>query len=179
MSNLCDASRSILIIVDLQERLMPAIDEGAEVVKNAVILAKAAKVLGVPVIGTAQNPAGLGPNLPEIHALCDWIISKTDFDACAEPGFLAAVETARDDLIVLGCEAHVCALQTVLGLRARQHSVRFVVDAIGSRHPLNKTMAINRAKEAGAQLVTSEMVLFEWLRNSRHQNFRELTKLIK
>ena len=167
MSSLCDASRSILIVVDLQERLMPTIHDGAEVIKNVVILATAAKSFGVPVIGTAQNPAGLGPNLPQIRALCERIISKTDFDACAEPEFLEALAIGRNELIVVGCEAHVCVLQTMLGLRARQHSVRFVVDAIGSRHPLNKTIAMDRAKEAGAQLLTTEMVLFEWLPSSR------------
>ena len=179
MSHLCDASRSTLIIIDLQERLMPAIHEGEAVVANALRLAQAARLLGIPVIGTAQNPEGLGPNVPAVHALCDQVIAKMDFDACAEPDFLQALETPRDDLIVAGCEAHVCTLQTVLGLLSRKCRVRLAADATGSRQPFSKTVALERARAAGAQLVTTEMVLFEWLRTCRHPRFKDVLKLVK
>lgn len=179
MNLLCDATRSTLIVIDLQERLMPAIADGAAVVRQAVILAQAARALGVPVIGTAQYPTGLGHNLPEIHALCDQVVEKINFDACAAPAFLESLDPARDDLIVIGCEAHVCVLQTVLGLLARQHRVRVVVDAIGSRQALNKAVGIERMRTAGAELVTTEMVVFEWLGNSAHPQFKELMRLIK
>jgi nicotinamidase-related amidase len=179
MNGLCDAARSTLIVIDLQQRLMPAIHDGAGVVKHALILAGAAKALGIPVIGTAQNPEGLGPNVAEVNALCDRVIAKTGFDGCAQPEFLAALDNGRGDLIVAGCEAHVCTLQTVLGLLERGRKVRLVVDATGSRRPLNKDIALDRAKAAGAELVTTEMVLFEWMRDSRHPKFRELLRLIK
>ena len=179
MPTLCDASRATLIVIDLQERLMPAIDEGATVIRHAVMLAQAAKLLGVPVIGTAQYPAGLGQNVAEVQALCDRVIPKTDFDAGAEPAFLTALHPARDDLVVIGCEAHVCVLLTVLGLLRGKRRIRLVVDAIGSRQPFNKIMAMERAKAAGADLVTTEMVLFEWMRSCTHPRFKEVLQLLK
>ncbi|RJF97314.1 isochorismatase family protein [Noviherbaspirillum saxi] len=179
MSSLCDPSRATLVIIDLQERLMPAIHDSASVVANALRLAQTARLLAVPVVGTAQSPSGLGPNVPEIGALCDSVIAKTDFDACAERAFMDLLREERGDLIIAGCEAHVCVLQTVLGLRARQRRVRLVADGIGSRVPFNKTIALERAKAAGAELVTTEMVLFEWMRNSTHPRFKDMLKLIR
>ena len=180
MNTLCDVLQSTLVMIDLQERLMPAIHDNEAVAGNARRLAQAAKLLDVPVIGTAQYPAGLGPNVADLHALCDTVIAKNDFDACGEPAFMAAPDAAgRADLIVAGCEAHVCVLQTVLGLLRHKRRVRLVADAIGSRLPLNKAIAIGRAKAAGAELVTTEMVLFEWMRSSEHPRFREVLRLIK
>lgn len=179
MSLLCVASRSTLIVIDVQHRLMPKIHEGEAVVKNALILARAAKALDIPIVGTVQYPEGLGPNEPELHALCDEMISKTDFDACAEPALLAALSESRSELIVVGCEAHVCVLQTVLGLRAHGRAVRLVVDATGSRAPHNKAIALGRMQAAGVELVTTEMVVFEWMRSCKHPRFKELLELIK
>jgi nicotinamidase-related amidase len=179
MNTLCDMSRSVLIVIDLQERLMPVINEGAAVMKRARILAQAAKTLGVPVIGTAQNSSRLGHNAPEIGEFFDRVVEKDDFDACAAPGFLESLPPSRDQLIVTGCEAHVCVLQTALGLLARKREVRLIADAVGSRDPLNKDAALQRAQAAGAQILTSEMVIFEWLRDCHHPSFRQLLGLIK
>lgn len=182
MNGLCDASRSTLIIIDLQERLMPAIHEGDAVVRNALRLAQTAKLLGIPVLGTAQNPQGLGPNVAEVHAQCDRVFAKMDFDACAEQAFLDALAVERgerDDLIVAGCEAHVCVLQSVLGLLGRGHRVRLVADATGSRVPFNKQIALERARDAGAELLTTEMVLFEWMRSAEHPRFKDMLRLVK
>ena len=179
MNYLCDISRSVLIIIDLQEKLMPVIEDGAQVVQRASILANAAKLLDIPVWGTAQQPLRLGPTVPEIHLMLDRTVEKTDFDACANQEFLDLLLPNRDELFVLGCEAHVCVLQTVLGLLHRKRRVKLVVDAIGSRQNINKAFAIERARSAGADIVTSEMVMFEWMRNSDHPKFREILKLIK
>jgi len=179
MSYLCEASRSALIIIDLQEKLMPVIADGAEIVRRALILAKVARLLDVPVLGTAQQPLRLGHTVTEIKPLLDRTVEKNDFDATANPAFLNMLEQERDELIVLGCEAHVCVLQTVLGLLHRKRRVKLVVDAIGSRQNLNKIIAIDRARSAGAEIVTSEMVMFEWIRNSEHPKFREILRLIK
>ncbi|SNS10833.1 Nicotinamidase-related amidase [Noviherbaspirillum humi] len=176
---LCDASRSALIVIDLQQRLMPAIHAGEQVIQRAHILAQAARALGVPVIGTAQTPAKLGPNVADLHALCNQVVEKDSFDACAEPAFLEALPGDRDQFIVVGCEAHVCVLQTVLGLLARRRPARLIADAVGSRDPANKAVALDRARAAGAEILTSEMVVFEWLQDSRHPRFRELMALIK
>jgi nicotinamidase-related amidase len=179
MSLLCDASRSMLVVIDLQNKLMPVISEGKEIVKRALILAQVAKLLEVPIVGTEQQPLRLGGTVPEIAQMFSRRFEKNHFDASAEPGFAECLEPDRDDLIVLGCEAHVCVLQTVLGLRERNQRVRLVVDAIGSRQSANKIAAVDRAKSAGAEIVTSEMVAFEWLRTSEHPRFREALKLIK
>jgi len=179
MNPLCDASSSMLIIIDLQKRLIPVISEGEEIVKRATILAQVAKLLDIPVVGTEQQPLRLGATVPEIGQLFSKRFEKNHFDACAEAGFAEYLEPDRGDLIVLGCEAHVCVLQTVLGLRARNRRVRLVVDAIGSRRSTDKIVAIDRAKSSGAEILTSEMVVFEWLRTSEHPKFREALKLIK
>lgn len=179
MSLLCDASRSMLVVIDLQNKLMPVISEGKEIVKRALILAQVAKLLDIPIVGTEQQPLRLGGTVPEIAQMFSRRFEKNHFDASAEPGFAECLGPDRDDLIVLGCEAHVCVLQTVLGLRERNQRVRLVVDAIGSRQSANKIAAVDRAKSAGAEIVTSEMVAFEWLRTSEHPRFREALKLIK
>lgn len=178
MNDLCDASRSTLILIDLQGRLMPAIDQGDAVLKNARTLAQVATLLRVPVLGTEQNPAGLGPNAPEVKALCAQTFEKMDFDACAEAAFLAALDPEHE-LIVTGCEAHVCVLQTTLGLLRRGRRIRLVADAIGSRQSFNKAVALERAQAAGAQLVTTEMVAFEWMRRCTHPQFRDVLRLLK
>ena len=179
MSGLCDSSRSTLIVIDLQERLMPAIHDGSEVIRRAKILAQAAKILAVPVIGTAQSAARLGPNVAEISAYLDQTLAKDSFNSCAAAEFLAALPDSRGELIVSGCEAHVCVLQTVLGLLRREYKVKLVADAVGSRRPFDKAVALDRAAAAGAEIVTSEMVVFEWLRDSNHAEFRQLLALIK
>jgi nicotinamidase-related amidase len=179
MSYLCETSKSTLIIIDLQEKLMPVIADGAEIVKRALILAKAARLLDVPVLGTEQQPLRLGHTVPEIESMFDRTFEKIDFDASVNPAFLKLLDQDRDELIVLGCEAHVCVLQTVLGLLHRKRRVKLVVDAIGSRQNPNKIIAIDRARSAGAEIVTSEMVIFEWMRNSDHPKFREILKLVK
>ncbi|PFH09882.1 nicotinamidase-related amidase [Collimonas sp. PA-H2] len=179
MSYLSDASRSTLLIVDLQEKLMPVIGDGQQVLRSAVLLAQAARLLSIPVIGTAQQPLRLGRTVAAIEGLLDQTIEKSSFDACTQPQFIAATENGRDELVVLGCEAHVCVLQTVLGLLHRQRRVKLVSDAIGSRQAGDKAAAIERARAAGADIVTSEMLMFEWMRNSEHPKFREILKLIK
>jgi nicotinamidase-related amidase len=179
MSYLCETSDSTLIVIDIQQRLMPVIHEGAEVVKRAAIMAHAAKLLDIPIVGTVQNRTRLGDNVADIHPLLDKVIEKNDFDACAVAEFLASLDPQRKDLIVVGCEAHVCVLQTVLGLLERKWRVRLLVDAIGSRQPLSKTTAIERARSAGAEILTTEMVLFEWMRNSDHPGFKQILNLIK
>ena len=179
MTRLCDASRSALLVIDLQQRLMPAIADGETTVNNALVLARAARLLQVPVIGTEQYPQGLGSSLPEVAALLDLTVSKLDFDASADPALLAALPVAREQLLVTGCEAHVCVLQTVLGLVERGYQPRVVIDAVGSRRPASKAAALERMRAAGVPLLTAEMVVFEWMRSSRHPRFKELLALIK
>ena len=179
MNAACRSSDSTLLIIDAQLRLMPAIDGADELIRRCLQLAVAARELKLPVIGTEQNPAGLGPNVPELKALCDSTFAKFHFSAAAEPGFLAGLPTERKTLVIAGCEAHVCVLQSVMGFIEAGYHVKLVVDAIGSRHAHNREVAIARAASLGADLVTTEMVLFEWLQTSQHPSFRSVSKLIR
>ncbi|MEQ1608017.1 MAG: isochorismatase family protein [Hyphomonadaceae bacterium] len=169
--------RARLIVIDFQTRLMPAIHEGARLVGNAQRLVKAATLLKTPVLVTEQNPKGLGGTVPEL-ADAGPVVTKMSFDACAEPAFLDALQ-ADEELIVCGCEAHVCVGQTVLGLLARRRRVFVVRDAIGARSAENKEAAILRMAGHGAEIITTEMVVFEWLRTSEHPQFRTIAGLIK
>src|SRR3954447_22811035 len=140
---------------------------------------EAARLVEVPVLATEQNPAGLGGNLPEIAALASRTFSKNFFDGTREGAFDGFLPDDGRTVVVAGCEAHVCVLQTVLGLRAKGQPVALVRDAVGSRDPLNRDAALERAKAHGAELVTTEMVVFEWLETSDHPHFREALRLVK
>ncbi len=169
---------STLLIVDFQTRLMPAIDGGAAAVANARRLRAAAELLGVPVLVTEQNAPGLGPTLPELAPPPGELAHKMTFDACRSAGFLGRLE-GRPDVIVAGCETHVCVLQTALGLLDAGHRVHLVRDAVGSRHAESKETAIRRLEHHGADIVTTEMVIFEWLGAADHPRFRDALALVR
>jgi nicotinamidase-related amidase len=168
-----------LLLIDLQQRLMPVIHDNEVVVARSVRLAEAARLLDVPVCATEQNPAGLGPTVAPLAAYPQVVLSKTTFSAAGAPGFPALLPAGIGQIVVAGCEAHVCVLQTVLGLLASGHRVVLAADAVGSRDPADRAAAIERARQHGAEIVTSEMVLFEWLHDSDHPKFREVQKLLK
>ncbi len=176
---LASADGAVLLLVDLQERLMPVIHDAEAVVARAARLAEAAQLLDVPVNATEQNPAGLGRTVAPLAAYPRLVVSKTAFSPVADPGFPALLPGGAGQIVVAGCEAHVCVLQTVLGLLASGHGVLLVADAIGSRDPADRATAIDRARQHGAEVVTSEMVLFEWLRDAQHPKFREVQKLLR
>jgi len=176
---LLDPESAALLLVDLQERLMAVIRDGEAVVARAVRLAEAARLLDVPVCATEQNPAGLGPTVAPLAAYPHVVLAKTTFSAVADPGFSELLPAGASEIIVAGCEAHVCVLQTVLGLRTSGRRVLVAADAVGSRDPADRAAALDRARQHGAEIVTSEMVLFEWLRDSQHPKFREVQKLLK
>lgn len=172
-----DAAGSALLLIDLQARLMPAIDGAEAVVRNTSRLARAARLLDVPVLRTEQNPAGLGRTVDEL-AGCGPVLAKTAFDASGDRGWVG-LPGGRATAVVAGCEAHVCVLQTVLGLRAAGVPVAVVADAVGSRTPANRDAGLARMAGHGAELVTAEMVVFEWLGASDHPRFREVQGLVK
>jgi len=176
---LMTAEGAVLLLIDLQERLMPAIDDNKTVLARAVRLAEAARLLEVPVLATQQYPAGLGPTVAELAGYPQAVLAKTTFSAAGDPGFAALLPAGANEIVVAGVEAHVCVLQTVLGMLGSGHRVLVAADATGSRDPADREAALARARQAGAQIVTSEMVLFEWLRDARHPRFREVQKLLK
>ncbi|GJQ54145.1 MAG: isochorismatase [Rhodocyclaceae bacterium] len=197
-----NAEESRLVLVDYQERLMPVIQDGAAVLANARRLAQVAKMVQVPVWGTEQNPQRLGPNDAQLRALCDKTLAKMHFSAVADglaewlapppaaprgnarslPRHLQKsqpVSSERPSIVVAGCEAHVCLLQTALELIEEEFEIWVVTDACGSRTDRNRDAAFDRLAGAGAELVTTEMVAFEWLRSCEHPSFKDMLGLIK
>jgi nicotinamidase-related amidase len=172
-----NAERSMLVLVDYQARLMPSIHAGERVVAEALRLAEIAKLLDVPVLGTEQNPAGLGANVDALRQHCARTLPKMHFDAC-EDGLLDAIGEAPE-VVIAGCEAHVCLLQTALGLLHAGREVAVVAPACGSRQTSDRDLALQRLRDAGALLVSTEMVVFEWLHECRHPRFREVLARIK
>lgn len=182
MMNAIDAHRSVLVLVDYQHRLLPAIHRGAEAVAEATRLADVARELGIRVVGTEQNPAGLGPNDEAIRQRCDATLAKMHFDACDDglAGLLPVPGQAPPaEVVIAGCEAHVCLLQTALGLLRAGSTVWVVAQACGSRTAGNHELAMQRLRQAGAGIVSSEMVIFEWLRSCDHERFRRVLSVVK
>ena len=173
-----DVGSSILLVIDMQARLMPAIHEGAEAIANARRLVQAAALLGVPALFTEQNPKGLGPTVPELGRDEASVLSKMEFDACRASGFGERLAEGKA-AVIAGVEAHVCVLQTALGLVEKGRRVFVVRDAIGSRRAESKDAALRRMERNGVEIVTTEMVVFEWLGDARNPRFREAVALIK
>lgn len=176
MSGVLTAEGSALLLVDFQARLMPAIANGAASLAEGVRLAKAAALLGVPVLLTEQTPDKLGPTVEALAGVGP-VLAKASFDAGRAPGFAAALPE-RPAMVVAGWETHVCVLQTVLGLLA-SHRVAVVADAVGSRTEANRAAGLARMQAAGAEVVTAEMAVFEWLGSAGHPRFREALALVK
>ncbi len=199
---LLDASECQLVLVDYQERLMPVIHDASATLANALRLARLAQLMDVPVWGTEQNPSRLGPNDAQLRALCKDTLAKMHFSAAEEglgewlrppakppagnarslPKHLqktAQQAPERNAIVIAGCEAHVCLLQTALGLLEDEFEVWVVTDACSSRTERNRDAAYDRLAGAGAELVTTEMVAFEWLASCENPVFREALALIK
>jgi nicotinamidase-related amidase len=167
-----------LLLIDFQAKLMPAIESGASVIANARRLLTAANLFDVPILLTEQNAPGLGPTISELRHDRARIMPKMTFDACRTHGFLGALPD-RPALIVGGCETHVCVLQTVLGLLGAGRRVFIVRDALGSRRTESKETAIRRMERNGAEVVTTEMVVFEWLATAEDARLRDVLALVK
>jgi nicotinamidase-related amidase len=174
---------AVLVVIDVQSKLTPAMppDIYARMRTTTAMLVEAARLLEIPVITTEQYPRGIGHTVPELAAACtNGVIEKTSFGCCGEPAFLAALEPlGRRQVIVTGMEAHVCVYQTVLGLLGAGYHVHLVRDAICSRHKEDFLAGVKNATKAGALAVTAEMALFQLLKDSRHEQFRAISKLIK
>lgn len=173
---------SLLLVIDIQEKLAPAIFETDEITCNSVRLLEAARLLGIPAFVSEHYVQGLGHSVPAIRnaAVDARIFEKVHFSCAAEPGVLDMLRsTGKTQVILTGSEAHVCVLQTALGLLAEGFSIFLVADAASSRTPVNRQAAFDRVRSAGGQIITSEMVLFEWLEKGGTDEFRQLLQLIK
>ncbi|MGO1462958.1 MAG: isochorismatase family protein [Marinobacter sp.] len=175
---LIKAEQSAVLLVDVQEKLMPAITHGQEVVSQCVNLATMAGLLDIPVLATEQFPEKLGPNVESVKELCHHTLAKCHFDACPD-GLVDNLPEGRQHIIIAGCETHVCMMQTALSLLDAGYKVWVVADATGSRNEFDRDVALDRLSVSGARIVTVEMVAFEWLRHSKHPAFRDVQALIK
>jgi nicotinamidase-related amidase len=173
---------AVLLVVDIQERLAVVMPERERVVANTGHLIAAAKLLGVPVLLTEQYPKGLGPTVPELRTALDPepAIVKMTFDCCGEPAFAPALEqTGRSTLIVCGMEAHICVLQTVLGLLEAGLAVHVAADAVCSRSPENARIALELLRDAGAVVTCTETVLFQLLGRAGTPEFKTIQARIR
>ena len=171
------ADKSVLLIVDVQDKLATLIHEPRRLVENCVWLVKAAQRLGIPVVASEQYPQGLGSTVLELKELIpqDMVGAKVHF-SCSAAGCLDHLpELGREQIIICGIEAHVCVLQSALDYLRTGSKVFVVSDAISSRDPMECELAQERMRQHGIQIVSKEMVLFEWLRLAGSPLFKEIS----
>lgn len=171
-----------LAIIDIQERLLPAMFEHERVLRAAGQLARGAALFDLPVIVTEQYRKGLGPTVPELASAIPGFapIEKLAFSACGADGFLAELRGRLISQVVLcGIEAHVCVLQTCLDLLAEGVGVFVVADATSSRTPDNYRLAVERMRQAGAVIISAEMALFELAGEAGTEQFKKLLAIVK
>ena len=173
--------QSRLLIVDVQERLVPSIADKSRVVAKCRLLVRAAQLLAVPVITAEQYPAGLGPTVTELAELLPDRQSKTCFSAAGlfNPGAIDETGDDRPQVLVAGIETHVCVLQTALDLAANGYQVFVAADATGSRSEIDRQLALQRLANSGVILLTAESALFEWCETSTAPEFKQISQLVK
>ncbi len=175
-------SDAAMLIVDIQERLLPAVSNSEQVLANAVRLVKGAEILNVPVLVTEQYPKGLGPTVEPIKSVVRGFapFEKVAFSSCEAAGFMESLKRhGRSQVVLSGVEAHVCVLQTCLDLLSAGFTVFVAADAVSSRTPENLRLALERMQASGATLVSTEMVLFELLGRAGTPEFKLVQALIK
>ena len=172
------SSASMLCVVDVQERLVPAIADGEAVVARCRRLAEGARLLGVPAVVTEQYRKGLGGTVAALADLLPPPLEKMAFSCCGAEGFSRAIPNAVGQIVVCGFETHVCVAQTTLDLLAEGYAVFLAIDAVSSRHVVDRDAALRRLEGAGAVPTTSEAILFEWCRTASHPQFQSVRKLV-
>ncbi|MEX2285603.1 MAG: hydrolase [Planctomycetaceae bacterium] len=172
---------SRLLIVDMQEKLLPFIPVDENVIRNCRRLIEGARLLGVPIFATEQYPKGLGATTPELAKFFESIPTKQRFSGAQALGWGIAGSRPDDrfKIVVAGIEAHVCVQQTALDLIAQGFRVFIPADAVASRGKLDWKIALDRLSASGATLTTTESVLFEWCETSAAPEFKQISKLIK
>ena len=182
---LLDENESLLLLIDLQPKLSRTMPEAlaARMLKQSTLLAKSAGLLGVPVIATRQYPQGLGPLAAEISASLPaetLLVDKTCFSCASAPEVAERLQSsARRQIVLAGIEAHVCVLQTAVDLLDQGFEVHIAADAVCSRSPEHLANALSRLGRMGAVLSNSESVVFEWLRDALHPQFKAVSALLR
>jgi len=176
------AENTVLVLVDVQEKLARAMHQKEALLESTVRLVQGAKVLGLPIVWTEQNPKGLGATVPEVAELLSDLspVTKLSFSCCGEIRFMERLEKLnRKQALVAGIEAHVCVYQTVMDLVNLGYEVQVVADAIASRTPENKAVGLERCRELGASITSTETALFELLRVAEGDKFKQMLKVVK
>jgi nicotinamidase-related amidase len=179
-----EAEQCALIVVDIQEKLLPPIFNKDELVKNSQLLVRVAKILEIPVIVTTQYVKGLGAMVPELASLVSDVrpIDKLDFGCFGSNQFRSELKSLpgnRNTVLLCGMEAHICVMQTALGALNEGYLVHVATDAIGSRVRWNWDIGIDRMRAAGAVISTTEMMIYELMRSSGSPQFKQLLPYLK
>lgn len=172
---------SALVVIDVQEKLMPLVVDHARITWNIGRLLDGAAMLNVPAVATEQYPQGLGGTLPELAARVKAAIPEKLLFSCVECGglFTQLAERGVHKLLLCGIEAHVCVQQTALDLMAAGFRVYLAVDAIGARYDIDRDIALRRMETSGATLTTTEAVLFEWCEVAGTPEFKHISQLVR
>ena len=176
---LLNKDESILLLIDVQEKLTPHVLDSADLIARCDWLLKLAQRLEVPILASEQYPKGLGPTIPQLISYFPKgdAVEKIHFSCMEEPNYTQRLrQSNRNQLVLIGIEAHVCVMQTALQMKSLDMDVFVVVDAVSSRSPMDLKFGLKRMKQEGIQLVTSEMVFFEWIRQAGTPEFKALSK---
>jgi nicotinamidase-related amidase len=179
-----DPAQCALLVVDLQEKLVPSIHQHETVIRNTEVLIRLAQLLEIPVVLTTQYARGLGPTVPAIAQLLEAVppIDKTSFGCFGSDQFrdtLRELPGRRTTALLCGIEAHICVMQTALGALQNGYVVHVASDAVGSRSEMNYQLGLQRMEAAGAVLSSTEMMMYELLRRSGTAQFKEMLNYIK
>jgi nicotinamidase-related amidase len=179
-----DPAQCALLVVDFQEKLLPAIHNREETVRNSQVLIRLASILGIPALVTTQYLRGLGPTVPEIAELlpASQSIDKTTFGCFGSDDFRSALRQLpghRNTVLLCGIESHICVMQTALGALQNGYLVHVASDAVSSRTEPNYRLGLQRMESAGAVLSSTEMMMYELLRRSGTAQFKEMLAHIK
>ncbi|MFA5516341.1 MAG: isochorismatase family protein [Desulfuromonadales bacterium] len=178
-----DRNKAVLLVIDVQQKLIPAMPKKVyrQTLRSIEFLVQSARLLQLPVVATEQYPKGLGSTIPELAEACrDKVVEKVSFGCCGEPAFLEHLkEQGRNQVVVVGMEAHVCVLQTVLGLLDAGYCVHLVRDAIISRGKIDYLNALEMARQAGAVVTTAETAAFQMVQVATAPEFKAISALVK
>jgi nicotinamidase-related amidase len=178
---LLSRDESRLLIIDMQEKILPVINDQEAVLANCLKLIEVANILNVPATATEQYPKGLGATVPAIAERLPDRPEKIEFSClnCLDWNSSASDPEGRFKVVVAGIESHVCVLQTVLDLLSQGFRVFVAADAVGSRKPLDREIALQRMASSGAVITTTESVLFEWCERAGTAEFKEISRLVR
>ncbi len=180
--SLLKAANTVLVLIDVQGKIAQVMYDKETLFKNLQKLIRGIQVLEVPIIVTEQYPQGLGPTVPEIAQLFKNFkpIAKTSFSSCGDENFMKEFKALnRKQVLIAGIEMHVCVYQTALELLNAGYEVQIVADAVSSRAEENIKIALERLRDAGAALTSTEMVLFELMQKAQGPKFKEISQIVK